>query len=259
MVGRDLSEEFPARHASPGAAVLEVERLSAPPRFHDVRLTVREGEIVGLAGLVGAGRTSVGLGLVGALRTSGAVTFRGERVVFRSPADAIQHGLAYVTEDRKAHGIFPLMDASANITMTFLTSFAKAGWLSLSREWAGAEAAARDYGVRAGRLDRPAATLSGGNQQKLLIARYLLRPRSVIVLDEPTRGVDVGARAEIYRLVNRMTEQGLGVLLISSDLNEVLGMSDRVVVMRDGRTVGELDRETATPERVMAMATGAAA
>src|SRR5690606_24468293 len=205
-----------------------------------------------------SGRTSVGLGITGALRTSGVLTFRGTRTAFRSPADALRKGLAYVTEDRKAHGIFPLMDASANITITSLKSFARAGWLSSSREWAGAEGAARDYGVRAGRLDRPAAALSGGNQQKLLLARYLLQPRSVIVLDEPTRGVDVGARAEIYRLVNRMTEQGLGVLLISSDLNEVLGMSDRVVVMRDGRTVGELTRDVATPERVMAMATGAA-
>ena len=259
MVGRDLSEEFPARHTRAGATALAVEHLSAPPRFSDVSLTVREGEIVGLAGLVGAGRTSVGLGIAGALRTSGSVKLRGEPVSFRSPAAAIRSGLAYVTEDRKAQGIFPLMDASANITITFLRSFARAGWLSLSREWAGAQSAARDYDVRATRLDRPAATLSGGNQQKLLLARYLLRPRSVIVLDEPTRGVDVGARAEIYRIVNRMTEQGLGVLLISSDLNEILGMSDRVVVMRDGRTVGDLGRDAATPERVMALATGAAA
>jgi ribose transport system ATP-binding protein/rhamnose transport system ATP-binding protein len=259
MVGRDLSEEFPPRHARPGAIALQIEHLSSPPRFRDVSLSVREGEIVGLAGLVGAGRTSVGLGIVGAVPTMGALTVRGERMTFRSPAGAIRSGLAYVTEDRKAHGIFPLMDASANITISFLRSFARGGWLSLSREWAGAESAARDYGVRAARLDRPAATLSGGNQQKLLLARYLLRPRSVIVLDEPTRGVDVGARAEIYRLVNRMTEQGLGVLLISSDLNEVLGMSDRVVVMRDGRTVGELARDAATPESVMALATGAAA
>ena len=259
MVGRDLSEEFPSRQVRPGPIALQVDHLSAPPRFKDASLTVREGEIVGLAGLVGAGRTSVGLGIVGALRTSGTITFRGQRVTFRSPADAIRRGLAYVTEDRKAQGIFPLMDVSANITITFLPAFAKAGWLSLKGERAGAEAAARDYGVRARRLDQPAAALSGGNQQKLLIARYLLQPRSVIVLDEPTRGVDVGARAEIYRLVNRMTEDGLGVLLISSDLNEVLGMSDRVVVMRDGRTVGELTKDIATAERVMTLATGAAA
>lgn len=178
---------------------------------------------------------------------------------FASPSAAIRGGLAYVTEDRKAHGLFPLMSASANITITFLRSFARAGWLSATRERLGAQVAANDFDVRAGRLSQPAVTLSGGNQQKLLLARYLLKPRSVIVLDEPTRGVDVGARAEIYRIVNRLTEEGLGVVLISSDLNEVLGMSDRIVVMRDGRTVGELPRSTATPERVMALATGTAA
>jgi ABC-type sugar transport system ATPase subunit len=259
MVGRELSEEFPSRTASAGPTVLELERLAAPPRFQDVSLTVHEGEIVGLAGLVGAGRTSVGLAAIGALQTTGSVSLRGRTVRFRSPSAAIAAGLAYVTEDRKRHGLFPQMDAAANITMTFLASFARAGWLSRSRERAAAETAARDYHLRGAGLDRPASTLSGGNQQKLLLARCLLRPRSVIILDEPTRGVDVGARAEIYRIMNRLTEQGLGVVMISSDLNEILGMSDRIVVMREGRTVGELAREQASAERVMGLAAGLAA
>jgi ABC-type sugar transport system ATPase subunit len=259
MVGRELSEEFPARTASAGATVLELDRLAAPPRFQDVSLTVRDGEIVGLAGLVGAGRTSVGLAAIGALQTAGSIRLRGRTVRFRSPSAAIAAGLAYVTEDRKRHGLFPQMDAAANITMTFLASFARAGWLSRSRERTAAETAARDYHLRGAGLDRPAATLSGGNQQKLLLARCLLQPRSVIILDEPTRGVDVGARAEIYRIMNRLTEQGLGVVMISSDLNEILGMSDRIVVMREGRTVGELSREQASAERVMGLAAGLAA
>ena len=258
MVGRALSEEFPPRHPMPGETVLAIERLSAPPRFTDASLEVREGEIVGLAGLVGAGRTSVGLAAVGALPSSGGVRLRGQPVSFHSPSGAIRAGMAYVTEDRKAHGLFPLLGTGANITITFLRMFARYGLLSPFAERRAAGSAAREYGVRASGLEQPAATLSGGNQQKLLLARYLLKPRSVIILDEPTRGVDVGARAEIYRLVNQLTEQGLGVLMISSDLNEVLGMSDRIVVMREGRTTGELARADATPERVMALATGTA-
>ena len=259
MVGRALSEEFPARSTTPGRTLLALDHVAAPPRFRDVSLNVREGEIVGLAGLVGAGRTSVGLAVAGALKASGAIQLAGESVTFRSPASAIRAGLAYVTEDRKRFGLFPQMSAAANITVTFLRSFARHGWLSSAAERLAAEAAANDYDVRGAGLDHPASTLSGGNQQKLLLARYLLRPRSLIVVDEPTRGVDVGARAEIYRIVNRLTEQGLGVLMISSDLNEILGMADRIVVMRDGRTVGEMQRSDATAERVMALATGAAA
>jgi ribose transport system ATP-binding protein/rhamnose transport system ATP-binding protein len=137
--------------------------------------------------------------------------------------------------------------------------FARYGLLSTPAERQAAASAARAYGVRASGLDQPAATLSGGNQQKLLLARCLLKPRAMLILDEPTRGVDVGARAEIYRIVNGLTERGLGVLMISSDLNEVLGMSDRIVVMREGRTVGELARAEATAGRVMALATGTAA
>jgi len=259
MVGRDVAELFPKLPAEMGDDVLVVEGLTRTGVFHDIGFTVRAGEIVGLAGLVGAGRTSVGLAAIGALQTTGSVSLRGRTVRFRSPSAAIAAGLAYVTEDRKRHGLFPQMDAAANITMTFLASFARAGWLSRSRERAAAETAARDYHLRGAGLDRPASTLSGGNQQKLLLARCLLRPRSVIILDEPTRGVDVGARAEIYRIMNRLTEQGLGVVMISSDLNEILGMSDRIVVMREGRTVGELAREQASAERVMGLAAGLAA
>jgi ribose transport system ATP-binding protein len=259
MVGRDLSEEFPLRNATPGAAVLEIEHLSAPPRFRQATLAVRAGEIVGMAGLVGAGRTSVALAAIGALPSSGVIRLHGRNVRFTSPSAAIRAGMAYVTEDRKAHGLFPLLGTGANITITFLRAFARAGLLSRSRERLAAEAAAHDYNVRASGLAQPAATLSGGNQQKLLLARCLLRPRAVIILDEPTRGVDVGARAEIYRIVNRLTEDGLGVLMISSDLTEILGMSDRVVVMREGTTTGELSRADATAERVMALAAGAAA
>jgi ABC-type sugar transport system ATPase subunit len=255
MVGRDVSEEFPPRTATLGAPVLEVRGLSHPPRFTGVSFTVRQGEIVGLAGLVGAGRTSVGLALSGAIAASGEARFGGRPRAFTSPAEAIDGGVAYVTEDRKGRGLFPLMSASANMTVTYLKTFTRAGVLALGRERAAAERAARDFDVRASSLAQDAASLSGGNQQKLILARFLLKPRMLVILDEPTRGVDVGARAEIYRLMNRLTADGLAILMISSELPELLGMSDRVVVMREGRVTGELSRQDATPDAVMALAT----
>ncbi len=188
------------------------------------------------------------------MSSTGRIVLNGGPVRFRSPHDAIRGGLAYVTEDRKGRGIFPLMGAAANMTISHLQSFSRGGLLSLARERAAAEGASKTFGLRAASLTQPIATLSGGNQQKALVARYVLRPGAILVLDEPTRGVDVGARADIYRLMNRLTAEGLGILMISSDLPEVLGMSDRVVVMRSGRTVGELPRAEATPECVMALA-----
>lgn len=257
MVGRDISEEFPERHSTPGDTVLEVAHLSAPARFDDVSLSVRAGEIVGVAGLVGAGRTSLGLALTGALPCEGRITVSGRAVAFRTPAEAIAAGLAYLTEDRKARGLFPLMSATANLTLTYLRRFAARGLLSLTRERQGAERVAQDVGVRGVPLSRPAGALSGGTQQKVLLGRLVLAPRTLLVLDEPTRGVDVGARAEIYGLMNRLAAAGTAILMISSDLPELLGMADRVLVMRNGRVTGELARAEATSERVMALATGA--
>jgi ribose transport system ATP-binding protein len=259
MVGRDVSEEFPPREGAPGGVVLEVSHLASPPRFHDVSFSVRAGEIVGLAGLVGAGRSSAGLALAGALRATGEVRFRGAAAGFASPAKAVHQGLTYLTEDRKGRGILPLMSAGANLTLASLDRHSTAGFLHVSRERDAAAGAARDFDVRAASLAQPAATLSGGNQQKLLLARFLQTRPALVILDEPTRGVDVGARADIYRLMNRLTREGLAIVMISSDLPELVGMSDRVVVMREGRVTGELTRDQATPEAVMALATREAA
>jgi len=259
MVGRDVSEEFPPRAPKPGDIALEVSHLSAPPRFHDVSFSVRAGEIVGLAGLVGAGRSSAGLALAGALKAEGVAAIGGSSARFDSPADALKHGVAYLTEDRKGRGILPLMSAAANVTLANLDAYRAGGLLNTARERAAAATAAKDFIVKAASLDQPASTLSGGNQQKLLLARFLLTKPRVVILDEPTRGVDVGARADIYQLMNRLTDEGLAVIMISSDLTELLGMSDRVIVMRDGRVTGELPRGAATPEKVMALATGEAA
>jgi len=264
MVGREISGEFPAdvhqKAVVPMATgagdppVLDVRSLAAPPRFFDVSLAVRAGEIVALGGLVGAGRTSAALALVGALDAAGEVRLNGSPVRFRTPAEAIARGVAYVTEDRKGRGIFPLLGVDANITLAYLATFVRAGLLDRQREQAAAADAARRFDLRAAALNQPAATLSGGNQQKALLARFLLKPRALVILDEPTRGVDVGARAEIYALMRRLAAEGAAILMISSDLPEVLGMADRIVVMREGRTTGMLTRAEATAERVMALA-----
>ena len=256
MVGRELSEEFPPRQSNPGDNVLEVRGLSCPGRFSSASFDVRQGEIVGLAGLVGAGRTSVALALFGALEARGEVLLEGRPVRFTRPFQAVDSGLGYVTEDRKGCGLFGLLGAGENITITYLRAFVRHGLLSPAREEAAAAGAARDFDVRAAGLRQTAATLSGGNQQKLLLARYLLRPRKLLIMDEPTRGIDVGAKAEIYDLMNRLTARGLAILMISSELPEVLAMSDRVVVMHEGRTTEALGRSEATPERVMELATG---
>ena len=255
MVGRDVAEEFPTRSTRPGAVALRVEALSAPPRFTAVSVSVRSGEIVGMAGLVGSGRTSVALALVGALPATGRVEVGGTPVAFGTPAEAIAGGIAYVTEDRKARGIFAMLGVDDNITITHLSTFARKGLLSIAEQQTAASAAVESFDIRTAGLTQRAGTLSGGNQQKALVARYLVRLPRVLILDEPTRGVDVGARAEIYRTMNRMTAAGVGILMISSDLPEVLGLSDRIVVMRSGHTVGEFTRGEATAERVMALAT----
>ena len=258
MVGRDVSEEFPSRQPAPGATVFEVVELSAPPRFRNASLSVAAGEIVGVSGLVGAGRTSMALAAIGALPATGTVRVAGRGVRFQSPSDAIRQGVAYVTEDRKGRGLFPLLSLDENITVTHLARFTRGGLVSARRRRDHVARAIRELDIRASGPAQPAGTLSGGNQQKALVARYLVESPRVLILDEPTRGVDVGARAEIYRTMNRLTASGLGILMISSDLPEILGMSDRIIVMRDGRTVGELSRADATSERVMALAAAAA-
>jgi len=250
MVGRDLEEEFPPREATPGATVLAASGL-----LGGVDLTVRAGEIVGLAGLVGSGRTETGLALFGAIASEGEIRIDGARVRSKRPTDALRAGIAYITEDRKAAGIFPWLDVGANITISTLAEFSRMGLLSPGRERAAAQEAAGHFDVRSAGLRQRAGTLSGGNQQKLLLARFLLAPRKLLILDEPTRGIDVGAKAEIYRLMNRLTSDGLAILMISSELEELLGMADRIVVMREGKAVGEVERAMATQEKIMELAT----
>jgi ABC-type sugar transport system ATPase subunit len=206
---------------------------------------------------VGAGRTSLGLALSGALEpTAGTLELEGRPVRFTHPAEALAAGIGYLTEDRKRAGIVPGLPIWENVTLSTLEEFTRAGLLDERRRRRAAEADCARFTVRMADAGRPIRTLSGGNQQKALLARLMRRPLKVVVLDEPTRGVDVGARAEVYRIVEELLEQGLAVIVISSDLPELLLLCDRIVVMHEGRTVGELPRAEATQEAIMALATG---
>jgi ABC-type sugar transport system ATPase subunit len=249
MVGRDVSEEYPSRAVAVGPVRLEVRGA--------INLSVRAGEIVGIGGLVGSGRTSLGLALAGARPRAAELLVDGRRIDPRTPAEALAHGVAYLTEDRKTRGLFPQMSAIENLTIGQLRLFARHGVLNVRDQRREAERIGSAVAIRGVSLDQPAATLSGGTQQKVLFGRLTLAPPRVLILDEPTRGVDVGARAEIYALINRLCADGVAVVMISSDLPELLGMSDRIVVMREGRMAGELQRAQATAEHIMSMATHA--
>lgn len=242
----------------PGDTVLEVRNLSSRAAgLHDISLSVRRGEIVGLAGLVGSGRTELAETLFGLRRAdAGEVLIGGVPARITSPVDAMRRRLAYVPEDRRHHGIVAEMSVAANTTLAVLPSVARAGLIQYGQERAIAERYRADLRVKAASVDTPVGTLSGGNQQKVSLARWLATDPAVLVLDEPTQGVDVGAKAELHGLIRQQVERGLAVLLISSELPELLGMSDRIVVMAGGTIAAALSREEATADRVLALALG---
>jgi rhamnose transport system ATP-binding protein len=257
MVGRELSKLYEKTPAEPGAPRLEVNGLGRAGEFDDISLDVRAGEIVGVAGLVGAGRTNVANALFGVTRAdAGQIRLDGKAARINSPEQALALGMAYVPEDRQQHGVLLPMSIAHNITLPTLRQFAGCGWLRLKRERETADEYAKRLQLRGMRdVNQPAAELSGGNQQKVALAKWLLTEPRVIILDEPTRGVDVGAKAEIYRLMEELARQGMAVLMISSELPEVLAMSDRIIVMCEGRVTGRFSREEATQEKIMAAAT----
>ena len=260
MVGRPVEAIFPKRDIALGDPVLEVEHLSsADAGIADVSLTVRRGEIVGVAGLVGAGRTELARVLFGlARRDSGRVRLAGRDVHPRTPSEAIAAGIAYLPEDRRRHGVVLDLPVAANLTLASLGLVSRHGWLDRGAERRAASRLVDALAVKTASLDTPVALLSGGNQQKVALGRWLVAPPALLILDEPTQGVDVGAKAEIHRLIGDLAAQGMGVLMISSELPEVLGMSDRILVMRRGRIVAAMDRAGADAESVMAAAFGRA-
>jgi ribose transport system ATP-binding protein len=257
MVGRELGDLFPPKRiAGPHRPVLRTEALAIGDRVRDISIELRSGEIVGLAGMVGAGRSELALGLFGALPIAkGAIHVEGRRFTSMSPARAIRLGMGLVTEDRKSQGLAMLLDLAANITGPALKDVTKHLLIDQRLETAIVRQQIDRYRIACRGPQTPVATMSGGNQQKVIVARWARICRTVLILDEPTRGVDVGAKAEIYRIMRELSDQGLAILMISSELTEVVGMADRVIVMREGRIAGELQGEDATEESIMHLAT----
>jgi ABC-type sugar transport system ATPase subunit len=258
MIGRRLEEYLPVETPKVGGGeVLRVERLSSARRFADITFSVHAGEVVGIAGLVGAGRTDIAHAIFGLDPDAhGRVEVAGIPLGLRSPAEAMRAGVGFVPEDRKRHGLVLSMRALENVTLPTLRSHARAGWLRAGAERDLAVDAFARLGVRTPDLGALTAGLSGGNQQKLVLAKWLAARCRVLILDEPTRGVDVGAKAEIHALIGRLAAEGTGILLISSELPELVALSTRVLVLRDGRLTGELPREKADPESLLRMMAG---
>ena len=257
MVGREMAQIYPPREAAPGSVRLELRDVGcAGSGVHHVTFDVRAGEVFGLAGLVGAGRTELARILFGLTPAdAGEIRLNGGPVSLTSTQDAIGQGIAYVPEDRRRHGVVLEMPVAENMTMATHQSLFRGGWLRLSAERTLAENFIRQLAVKCSGPDAPAGTLSGGNQQKVSLARWLATKPQVLILDEPTQGVDVGAKSEIHKLVRQLAKDGLAVLLISSDLPEVLGMSDRIGVMRGG-TLTAILPGSADAHAVMAAALG---
>lgn len=261
MVGREISAVFPKQQVPLGDVVLETRGLSCSESgVRKVSLKVRAGEILGMTGLVGAGRTEFARALFGLTPADGGqIVVRGRAVEINSPATAIQQGIAYVPEDRRRHGVILDLPVAQNASLAILNEIARGGLLDFSRERALAATYVEKLQVKTASLDTPVGHLSGGNQQKVALSRWLATRPAVLILDEPTQGIDVGAKAEIHRLMGDLARQGMAIIMISSELPEVLGMSDRIAVMRNGQIVGELPRTSATQEQILALALGHAA
>ena len=258
IAGRELSlamEGRPTHLGIDGAPLIEIRDLSTT-RLRNIDLSVRPGEVVGLAGLVGSGRSAIMRAVFGIdERTGGEIRVAGSTVNIQEPKDAMRAGIALIPEDRRGHAIVPMMSVEQNLGLANQKRFARFGVLRGGARRAEAQKYASDLQIRPPNIQTPMANLSGGNQQKVVIARWLATGARVLMFDEPTRGVDVGAKAEIYRIMRELCAQGLAILMISSELTEVVGMADRVIVMREGRVAGELQGEEATEESIMHLAT----
>jgi putative multiple sugar transport system ATP-binding protein len=265
MVGREIDNVYPSRnHAVSDEIVLRVQGWNAfnlktgRSVLQDVSFNVRKGEIVGFAGLMGSGRTELARSIFGnpdGYRISGELFVHGEAVHYHHPHDAIEDGVAYATEDRKANGLILIQDVKQNITLANLKEIATRGIVDDNAEVKAADEYKTALTIRTPSLEQMLYNLSGGNQQKVSVAKWLFVKPKVLFLDEPTRGIDVGAKYEIYQIMNRLVSEGMSIIMISSELPEVLGMSDRVYVISSGRITGELPVTEATQEKIMQMAT----
>ncbi len=257
MVGRELGERFPLRHAKIGDVKLKVENLSAKEAFDDVSFELRQGEILGVAGLMGAGRTEVAQALFGYRKTSaGSIYIDGKQVKINSPIDALKYKIGFVTEDRKTQGLVLDFSIKENIMLANLEKGSKSGIIVPKMEDELVAGYIEQLRIRTSSANAAAKSLSGGNQQKVVIAKWLGTQPEILILDEPTRGVDIGAKKEIYQIMNNLAEAGVSILMISSELPEVIGMADRVIIMREGKLTGMVPKESMTQENIMHYATG---
>ncbi|HCN31144.1 MAG TPA: D-xylose ABC transporter ATP-binding protein, partial [Verrucomicrobiales bacterium] len=266
MVGREIGDLFPRRTAAPGAVLLRARGLSVAgshgaPRLKDISFELRAGEVLGIGGLMGAGRTELLMHLYGAWgsRLAGTVEINGERLDGLPPARVLRAGLALVSEDRRRYGLVIEQEIGFNLSLSSLAQFTRAGFVSRARETLKNREFFDSLRVKATGLDAVVGRLSGGNQQKVVLGKALMTGPKVVMLDEPTRGIDVGAKLEIYEIINQLTEAGKAVLLVSSELPELIGMSDRILMLHEGRIGGEFSRAQATQENLMEAAMGHAA
>ncbi len=265
MVGRELTQRFPRVEHTPGEVVLEVKNWTVydpelPDRkvIHDVSFTARKGEILGISGLMGAGRTELFMSVFGCYGSnqSGDVCISGREIKARTPKDVIKEGISYLSEDRKGNGLVLIQDIKKNISMASLSRISKMSVINDNEEVKAIEKYVMDLHIKTPSIEQTTSNLSGGNQQKVVLAKWLMTQPKVLILDEPTRGIDVGAKFEIYNIMNRLVDEGVCIIMISSELPEILGMSDRILVMHEGKVNGELKWKDATQEKILAFATG---
>jgi len=257
MVGRTITNIFPKEPADIGETVLEVKNITIDGLFKDISFNVRKGEILGLAGLVGAGRTEVARAIFGLdPLDSGEILLEGQPLKITKPTDVIEKGIAMISEDRKAEGLVVCRSVQENISLVNLKNFAPGLFIDLDKEFQSGKKMKEMLQIKVPTMNTPVNNLSGGNQQKVVLAKWLLGDIKVLILDEPTRGIDVGSKSEIHKLMSKFAQEGLAIIMISSELPEILGMSDRVIVMHEGQLTGELKREEASQEKIMTLATG---
>ncbi|MDY3249946.1 MAG: sugar ABC transporter ATP-binding protein [Candidatus Choladocola sp.] len=257
MIGRETNQLFVRRESHPGEVLLEVNHLSSDKKFQDVSFKLRAGEVVGLSGLVGAGRSEIAQTIFGVLKkTGGTIKVKGQEVEIDGPGKAMDLGIAYLPEERRAQGLILQHSIRQNMSFASLDKLCKYGMIDRKKEKKLAEDYISTLTIRGATLEKPVIELSGGNQQKVVISKILAREPEILLIDEPTRGIDVGAKSEIYKMIDDLAAQGKAILMISSELAEIIAMSDRVLIMYEGRLTGELSREEVTQEKIGAAASG---
>ena len=257
MIGREIGERYPSRNVKIGKEVLKVQELTRKGTFHDVNFSVRAGEVLGVSGLMGAGRTEIMQAIFGNLSyESGTIEIDGKEVKISNPRQAMEHGIGFITEDRKTEGLMLDKSIRENISLCNLRRISKSSVISREAEKNMVAEAIKDLHIKCFGSYHECNNLSGGNQQKVVLAKWILTNPKILILDEPTRGVDIGAKKEIYSIINKLAAQGVAIIMVSSELPEVLGMSDNIMVVREGEVRGIISYEEANQERVMTLATG---